>query len=243
MGERRTLDRYLSRSGVGSRAQAQAWIAAGRVRVDGRVQRDPEAWIDPRQARVTLDGVPVKPLAPLHLLLHKPVGYVTTRSDPEGRRTVYDLLGEQPRWVAPVGRLDRDTSGLLLFTNDSDLADRVTDPREHLPKTYVVGTRAALDEAQLDCLRAGVELADGPTRPAEVRRLPARDGRERIELVLREGRNRQVRRMLEAVGSRVATLERTAIGPLTLGGLASGAWRALARTELARLVRALPPDA
>lgn len=241
VGETRTLDRFLSRAGVCSRSQAQAWIAEGRVQVDGRVRRDPDLWIDPSRARVTLDGVPVRPKAPLHLLLHKPVGYVTTRSDPKGRATVYDLLGELPRWVAPAGRLDRDTSGLLLFTNDSDLADQVTDPRGHLPKTYVVGVSEGLDDAQLAALREGVELADGPTRPTQVRRLEARDGRERIELVLREGRNRQVRRMLEAVGSRVVALERTRIGPLALDGLESGASRPLSRAELTRLRAALNP--
>lgn len=235
MGERRTLDRFLSRAGVGSRSQAQDWIAAGRVRVDGRIERDGQRWIDPAVQRVTLDGEPVRALARVVLMLHKPVGCVTTRSDPQGRRTVYDLLGELPAWVAPVGRLDRDTSGLLLFTNDSDLADRITDPRSGCPKTYVVTARGALDDEQLAALRRGVELEDGPTRPARVRRLEPAGRRARIELSIREGRNRQVRRMLEAVGSGVHALARAAVGPIALEDLAPGAWRPLTTSEVARL--------
>jgi 23S rRNA pseudouridine2605 synthase len=241
VGERRTLDRYLSRAGVCSRAQAQTWIAEGRVRVDGRVQRASETWIDPAVQRVTLDGAPVRVLARTYLVLNKPVDCVTTRSDPQGRRTVYDLLGELPKWVAPVGRLDRDTSGLLLFTNDSDLADRITDPRGECPKTYVVTARGRLDDAQLAALRRGVELEDGPTLPARVRRLEPVGRRERIELAIREGRNRQVRRMLEAVGSAVHALERTAVGPIALGDLRRGASRALTAAELARLRAAVAP--
>jgi 23S rRNA pseudouridine2605 synthase len=239
----RTLDRAVARSGAGSRSQAQAWIAAGRVRVNGLLVRDPATWIDPRSDAITLDGQPLRSAERVHLALHKPLGYLTTRSDPRGRPTVFDLLDADRGWIAPVGRLDVNTSGLLLFTNDSDLADRITDPRGHLPKTYHVTAQGALDEEQLERLRRGVELDDGPTLPAEVRRLPSPDKRARIELVLREGRNRQVRRMLREVGSVVVALERVAIGPLKLGDLASGASRPLSSHELRRLRSALgdPP--
>jgi 23S rRNA pseudouridine2605 synthase len=235
MGRTRTLDRALSRFGAGSRTQACAWIEAGRVRVNGRVVKDPGKWIDPTSDRITLDGEQVRPVERVHLALHKPKGYVTTRSDPEGRATVYDLLGELPAWIAPVGRLDRDTSGLLLFTNDSDLADRITDPEHHLPKTYVVTTRRELEDEALARLARGIELDDGPTRPAQVRRLAPDGKRARIEIVLREGRNRQVRRMLEAVGHKVVALERIAIGPVKLGELAAGKLRPLTRAEVAAL--------
>jgi 23S rRNA pseudouridine2605 synthase len=235
MGRTRTLDRALSRSGAGSRTQACAWIEAGRVRVNGRVVKDPGKWIDPASDRVTLDGEEVRAIEHVYLALHKPKGYLTTRSDPAGRATVYDLFGELPAWVAPVGRLDRDTSGLLLFTNDSDLADRITDPEHHLPKTYVVTTRREVDDEALERLARGLELDDGPTRPAKVRRLAPDGKRARIEIVLREGRNRQVRRMLEAVGHKVMALERIAIGPVRLGDLAPGKSRPLTRAELAAL--------
>jgi len=235
MDRTRTLDRALSRAGLGSRTQARAWIEAGRVRVNGRVVRNPEAWIDPLSDHVTLDGGEVRAVPRVYLALHKPVGYLTTRTDPGGRATVYDLFDDLPAWVAPVGRLDRDTSGLLLFTNDSDLADRITDPLHHLPKTYVVTTRRVLADEAIESLRRGVELLDGPTLPAKVRRLEPSGRRGRIELVLREGRNRQVRRMLQAVGHTVAALERVAIGPVRLGTLAPGESRPLTSAELARL--------
>jgi pseudouridine synthase len=235
MGRTRTLDRALSRSGTGSRTQACAWIEAGRVRVNGRVVKDPGKWIDPAVDRITLDGEQVRAIERVFLALHKPKGYLTTRTDPQGRATVYDLLGELPAWVAPVGRLDRDTSGLLLFTNDSDLADRINDPEHHLPKTYVVTTRREVADADLERLARGLELDDGPTRPAIVRRLEPDGKHARIELVLREGRNRQVRRMLEAVGHKVVALERIAIGPVKLGELSAGQMRPLTRAELAVL--------
>ncbi len=235
MGRTRTLDRALSRSGAGSRTQACAWIEAGRVRVNGRIVKDPGKWVDPASDRITLDGEAVRAVERVYFALHKPKGYLTTRSDPAGRATVYDLLGELPAWVAPVGRLDRDTSGLLLFTNDSDLADRITDPEHHFAKTYVVSTRREVEDEGLEQLARGLELDDGPTRPAKVRRL-APDGKvARIEIVLREGRNRQVRRMLEAVGHKVIALERIAIGPVKLGELAAGQMRPLTRAEIAGL--------
>jgi 23S rRNA pseudouridine2605 synthase len=236
---RKTLQRVLSRAGVCSRTEACALVAAGRVTVGGRVVRDPETWVDERGTDVAIDGAPVGAAAPLHILLHKPKDCVTTASDPQGRRTVYDLLRGVPGWVAPVGRLDRDTSGLLLLTNDTALADAVTDPSSHLPKTYRVKAATLLSEEQLDALRRGVRLSDGATRPALVERL--RDGSHRsfIALTITEGRNRQVRRMLEAVGSRVLELRRTAIGPLALQGLPAGRHRALTAAELSALRLAL----
>ncbi len=234
-GEPRTLDRALSVLGLCSRGVAREWITAGRVGVDGRVVRDPGHWVDLARSVVRVDGKPVAAAERLYLALHKPRGYVTSLGDPAGRPTVYALLATVPAWVGPVGRLDLDTSGLLLFTNDTALAERVTSPAGKLPKVYQVRARPALSDEALERLRRGVRLDDGPARPAEARLLRRYSGYCVVELTLTEGRNRQVRRMLRAVGSKVERLKRVAIGPITLAGLASGRWRWLTDGELALL--------
>jgi pseudouridine synthase len=242
--ERRTLDRLLSRAGFCSRAQARELVAAGRVAVNGAVARSPERWVDPVRDAVTVDGAPLVAAARRVLLLHKPKDCVTTRRDEHGRRTIYDLLGAAAQgedgWLAPVGRLDRDTSGLLLLTNDHDLADALTDPARHVPKTYLVKSTTRLDEEQLASLARGVRLEDGMTRPARVRRVRDTARRTLLELEITEGRNRQVRRMLEAVGSGVLELRRTALGPLTLD-VPTGRWRELREDEIAALRLASGP--
>jgi pseudouridine synthase len=235
--ERKTLERILSRAGAMSRKQAEAAIAAGRVRVNGLRARDPGAWIDLAQDLVTLDGERLRSAARIYLALHKPRGYVTTRSDERGRKTVYALFGATRQWVAPVGRLDRDTSGLLLFTNDTDLANAVTAPESKLARRYECLARGLLGAQAIERLRRGVELADGPTRPARVRLLGGEGPNTRIEIAITEGRNRQVRRMLEAVGSRALALHRIAIGPVELGGLPEGRWRELTAREVDSLRR------
>lgn len=236
--ERKTLDRALSRAGVMSRTQAEHAIREGRVRVNGLRERDPQFWVDLTRDDVRLDEQPLERWKPLYFALNKPVGLVTTREDERGRATVYTLLADVKAWVAPVGRLDKDTSGLLLFTNDTDLAERITNPQSKLEKTYECLAAGALEDDTLERLRQGVELDDGPTRPARVRRLEDTPTGTRIELTITEGRNRQVRRMLEAVGSRVLALHRVAIGPIRLGELAQGAHRPLT----AREVRALKAE-
>jgi len=233
--ERKTLDRALSRAGAMSRSQAQEAIAAGRVRVNGLRVRDPQVWVDLERDRVELDDAPLQAKALVYFAFHKPVGYVTTRSDERGRATVYELLGELDSWIAPVGRLDRETSGLLLFTNDTDWAERVTNPSSKLFKRYEVLARGALDDVALERLRTGVELDDGRTAPARVERLGEQGTDTRLALAIAEGRNRQVRRMLEAVGSRVQALHRVAIGPLELGALAAGQTRKLKPFEVRAL--------
>jgi pseudouridine synthase len=235
MRERKTLDRVLSRAGAMSRKQAELAIRDGRVRVNGLRERDPAAWVDLGQDRVTLDDAPLEAWKPLYFALHKPVGFVTTRSDEHGRATVYELTKSVSAWIAPVGRLDRDTSGLLLFTNDTDLAERITNPASELRKTYECVTAGMLSEDALERLRTGVDLNDGPTRPAEVRELGRDADRTRIEITLHEGRNRQIRRMLEAVGSRVLALHRISVGPVRLGELAEGALRPLTSREVRAL--------
>ncbi len=231
----KTLDRLISKAGLGSRSDARRWISEGRIQVNGKAARSAEEWVDPERDRVTLDGRPLEAEDPLYVLLYKPRGYVTTYKDPDGRPTVYDLLQGVETFVGTVGRLDLDTTGLLLLTNDNPLADRLTDPRWHVPKTYLVKSSTLLTEEQLQRLRDGVELDDGPTRPAQVQRARDSETYTFIELTISEGRNRQVRRMLEAVGSRVLKLVRTRIGPLTIGDLPIGRWRPLTVAEVRTL--------
>lgn len=233
---RLSLLRALSKFGVCSRSEAVRRIEAGRVRVGGRVERRPARRIDPRHDRVSVDGRRVGDLhETLVIALHKPVGYITSRTDPGGRPTVYDLIGDVARWVFPVGRLDRDSAGLLILTNDHRLGQRLTDPVHHLPRTYHVRVRGVPDGETLRALREGVPLQDGLTRPARLRALGTARGTSWLELVLTEGKNRQVRRMCAALGHEVLDLVRVAIGRLGLEPLAPGEWRRLTREEVARL--------
>ena len=237
----KTLDRVLSKAGLGSRTDAGEWIRAGRVRVNGKPVRSPDHWVDLDRDRVTLDGQPVRGGAPIYIALYKPKGYLTTWRDPNGRPTVYDLLQDLGQWVVPVGRLDLDTSGLLLLTNDTQFAERLTNPDFKAPKTYLVKASTVLSDEQLEQLRRGVELKDGITRPAEVVRLRDSSKYTHLEITITEGRNRQVRRMLEAVGSKVLKLVRTRIGPLAIGDLPIGKWRRLTKSEVRALLRTAPP--
>jgi 23S rRNA pseudouridine2605 synthase len=232
---KKTLDRALSRAGACSRAEAARAIATGRVAVNGRVVRQPDTWVDPVRDRLTLDGAPVRAVGKLVFRLHKPVGYVTTAADERNRATVYDLLPRELPWLGPVGRLDRDTSGLLLFTNDSDLAHAITAPASHLEKTYVATCEGPIDAAARQALADGVPLPDGRTAPARVTLLAQDTHTTTLELTLTEGRNRQVRRMVEAAGSRVLHLVRTRIGPLQLGDEPLGAGRLLHAEEVTAL--------
>jgi 23S rRNA pseudouridine2605 synthase len=212
-------------------------IAAGRVRVDGRVVLGPLRRIDPRRQRVTVDGRRVGDDAErLVLILNKPRGLITSRTDPGGRPTVYSLLGDVGRWVFPVGRLDRDTSGLLVLTNDHRLGQRLTDPGQHVPKTYHARVAGVPSAEALRVLREGAPLGAGETgRPARVRSLGSRRDGTWLEIVLTEGKNRQVRRMCAAVGHDVLDLVRVRVGRLGLGDLPPGRWRRLERAEIERL--------
>jgi 23S rRNA pseudouridine2605 synthase len=231
----KTLDRVLSKAGLGSRTEARKWIGAGRVEVNGKRIQTPDHWVDLDRDRVTLDGKPVRQQAKLYLLLYKPKGYITTYQDPQGRPTVYDLIAEAGQFVGTVGRLDQDTSGLLLLTNDTQFAERVTNPDHHVPKTYLVKASTRLRDEELDQLRNGVVLSDGPTRPALVKRVRDSAKYSFIEITLEEGRNRQVRRMIEAIGSKVLKLVRTAIGPIGIGDLQIGKYRDLTPREVQQL--------
>ena len=231
----KTLERVLSKAGVGSRMDARGWITGGRVKVNGQVVRDPDQWIDMKRDRVRLDGKPLHARERVYLLLYKPAGYLTTYRDPEGRPTVYDLIADLGTFVSPVGRLDLDTSGLLLMTNDNQLAERVTNPESHVPKTYLVKASIRLTDEQLQQLRDGVELSDGPTRPARVKRVRDSEKYTHLEITLTEGRNRQVRRMIEALGATVLKLVRVKIGPIPIAGLQIGKWRSLTPAEVRTL--------
>lgn len=237
-GRRVQLHRAVSKLGWGSRTQAWDWVRAGQICVDGRVVRDPLAWVDIDRQQLTRHGSPAsrEPPTPLTLALHKPRGVITTRQDERGRSTVYDLLPPGLPWLLPVGRLDADSEGLLILTTDHALSVQLTDPKAHVSKRYQVTVRGLVPEHDLARLSQGVELADGPTRPAEVHVLAA-DGLETmLEVVLTEGRNRQIRRMLAAVGRKVRRLVRVAIGDYQLGDLPSGQTRPLDAADLRLLV-------
>jgi 23S rRNA pseudouridine2605 synthase len=226
------LAKYLAHAGVASRRAAETVIAGGRVCVDGEIVLDPARDVG-EDSRVTVDGRALRgPEARVAYALHKPLGVVSTASDPHGRRTVVDLVPAEGLRLYPVGRLDADSSGLILLTNDGELANRLTHPRFEVEKTYraMLGGAPVTDGA-LRSLRRGVELDDGPTAPARVRRMSA----NLIELTISEGRNRQVRRMCEAAGRPVIALERVAFGPLRLEGLAPGMHRRLSGLEIERL--------
>jgi 23S rRNA pseudouridine2605 synthase len=231
-----TLDRVLSRFGLSSRSAAQAAILAGRVKVNGRVVRDPDHWTDPSLNAIHLDGDRLRPVRRTYLLFYKPKGVITSHGDPEGRKTVYDCLGKNIPWISPVGRLDKDTSGLLLLTNDTDFANHVSDPASQVPKTYLVKANALVSDDLASKLAQGLELNRGDwARPQSVRRLEDRGKYSWLEIVLTEGKNREVRRLLEAVGLKALKLVRTRIGPCTLEGLQVGKWRDLTPSERARL--------
>ncbi|PYQ27218.1 MAG: rRNA pseudouridine synthase [Acidobacteria bacterium] len=227
----KTLERALSKAGLGSRSEARRWVGEGRVKVNGRVAGDPDHWVDLERDRITVDDKPLEQTALTYLLLYKPAGYLTTYRDPQGRKTIYDLLPDRDRYLFPVGRLDLDTSGLLILTNDTAFAERLTNPEYKVPKTYLVKASRVLSDEDLDHLRAGIELRDGMTRPAIVTRVSG----NKFEMTITEGRNRQVRRMVEALGAKVLKLVRIAIGSMTIGDLQIGATRELTAEEVRKL--------
>lgn len=236
------LQKHLAHAGVASRRASEKLIAEGRVTVDGVVVRDPATDVTGEE-EITVDGRPVA--APgeqprVVYAVHKPAGVVSTASDTHGRPTVVDLVDAPGLRLYPVGRLDADTTGLLLLTNDGELAQQLTHPSFEVPKTYrATVANPPVKEATLRRLREGVTLDDGPTLPAQARAL----ARDRVELTLREGRKRQVRRMCEAVGHPVVSLQRVAFGPLRLTGLESGRSRRLTAAEIERLRAAGRQDA
>lgn len=235
---RHGLARAISKLGICSRSQAAKWIDAGRVAVNGRVARDPEKPTDPSRDRIVIDGAEIDARERIYLMLNKPRGHVTSAADERGRDTVYALLTDRALpWLAPVGRLDKASEGLLLFTNDSAWAAHITAPKSQLDKTYHVQIGRVPDAELLAALHEGV--ADRGERLAvkSVRELRRGDKTAWLEIVLDEGRNRQIRRLLAALDVGVLRLVRVALGALTLGTLAKGAWRYLDDDEVARMSR------
>jgi 23S rRNA pseudouridine2605 synthase len=219
-------------------------IRAGRVSLNGKVRRDPETPVSGKRDQIAVDGKVVEAQGKIYLMMNKPRGVVTTAADEKGRETVYTLLnadgGKSPAWLAPVGRLDKASEGLLLLTNDSEWAAHITAPETHLDKNYHVQVGTVVDEEYLHALVRGVKAKDGEVlRAKQARRLRAGEKNCWLELILDEGRNRQIRRMMEAMGVEVLRLVRVAIGPLQLGDLAKGEHRALTTDEKRMLARAM----
>ena len=234
------MARALSKLGYCSRSQAAKLIRAGRVKLNGAVRRDQETPTHPGKDRVEVDGIPLAASAKTYLLLNKPRGVLTTASDEKGRGTVYSYLPKNLPWVAPVGRLDRASEGLLLLTNDSEWAARITAPETHVEKTYHVQVGAIADEILLDTLRHGIRTSGGDGLRVKRGRLLRHGERNSwLEIVLDEGKNRHIRRMLEQLSIEVLRLVRVAIGPLALGDLPKGATRALTTEEKHALDRAM----
>ncbi|MHB8978157.1 MAG: pseudouridine synthase [Trichloromonadaceae bacterium] len=229
------LQKIIAAAGLASRRQAEEWISAGRVRLNGRIATLGES-ADVQSDRIEVDGQALRgPAASIYLLLNKPSGYVTSLNDPQGRPLVTDLVKEVGARVYPVGRLDLTTEGLLLLTNDGELANHLAHPRHQVEKTYLVRVRGVLADADRQRLEQGVLLEDGMTAAAKISRVRAVGQHSWFELTIHEGRNRQVRRMCEAVGYPVSRLKRVRLAFLTLDELQPGQFRYLSRQEVARL--------
>ena len=229
------LQKYLADCGVASRRKSEELIGQGKVRVNGKVASIGDK-IDPKHDTITVSGKKiVRQKTHTYLMLHKPRGFITTMSDEMDRKCVAQLVKDVPARVYPVGRLDRDSEGLLLFTNDGAFANAMTHPSKHVPKTYRVTVRPTITQEQLTALTQGVIIDDGVTAPAEVRVITKEENRVVLEIILYEGRNRQIRKMCEALGLEVARLRRTAIGTVKLGMLKQGDWRELTEDEVRKL--------
>lgn len=232
------LQKVLSHAGIASRRRAEEMILAGRVRVDGEVITTLGVRVDPGKHKITVDGTPVAAESKATYLLNKPLGTVSTVRDPKGRPTVRELLKDVPERVYPVGRLDADTTGVLLLTNDGELSFRLTHPRYGVKKTYQAVVKGKAEAEVARRLSLGIRLDDGPTAPARVRIIWSKPDRSLLELELHEGRNRQVRRMCHAVGHPVMQLTRVKFASLSAQGLTPGAYRLLTPEEL-RALRSL----
>jgi 23S rRNA pseudouridine2605 synthase len=237
-GER--LQKVLAAAGLGSRRECEELILAGRVEVDRRLVTELGTRVDPHEQSIRVDGEPIKPARKLYYAVHKPPGLLSTNRDPSGRPRVIDLIGSDQRLYA-VGRLDKSSEGLIIVTNDGELADRLTHPRYGVEKTYVVQVAGQLDPAVLEQLRQGVRLAEGLARASRVRIKGHHKQSTLLEIVLDEGRNREIRRLLASLGHKVQRLRRIAVGPVRLGDLAPGEHRPLSRDEIQALRGARGP--
>jgi 23S rRNA pseudouridine2605 synthase len=234
------LNKLLAHAGVGSRRHVEDLISAGRVSVDGHRVHDLSTKVEPGQHRICVDGQPVKTERLVYWLVHKPRGYVCTNHDPAGRPRAIDLVPQVEQRVYTVGRLDEQSEGLLLLTNDGDLAHRLMHPRFGVEKTYLVQVAGHPTREDIQQLLKGVYLSDGRVKAQRVKKLKAQGESAWLEVVLSEGKNREIRRMLARLGHKVLRLRRTAIGPVQLGHLAGGKSRRLSRLELTQLQEAVP---
>jgi len=229
------LSKLIADAGVASRRKAADLIRAGRVRVDGAPVTEPGTPVDPDSQRVEVDGEPVHLQPKRYFLLNKPRGPISAAMDERGRKTVLDLLPDMDARLYPAGRLDADTEGLLLITNDGDLTYRLTHPRFGIEKVYEAEVKGRPSRADLETLEAGIMLEEGPTGPSKTRLLRAGRDSSRVEIIVHAGRKRMVRRMFEAVGHPVTALRRTRVGPLTLDDLEPGRFRPLTEAEITAL--------
>lgn len=231
------LQKFLARAGIASRRGSEDLMTAGRVQVNGKTVTELGTKVDPLVDTITVDGVRVDPNgSAIALMLNKPAGYITTMTDPHGRPCVADLVPtNQYPGLYPIGRLDKDTTGLLLFSTNGELGNKLLHPRYHVSKTYRVGIRGVLDAPEVTQLEQGVKLDDGLTAPAKIVFEQPQSKKSSIYITIHEGRKRQVRRMFEAVGHPVTSLERVQFGPLALDGLKQGSWRLLDTDEYAKL--------
>lgn len=229
-----TLARVLSKLGVASRSQARQMIQEGVFEVNGKPERNPDLWLDPRVDRITRKGRPLGFREKLYIALHKPIGVVTTRSDERGRKTVYDLLPQDFQWIFPVGRLDKDSSGLLILTNDTRFGEAITSPGRKIEKRYLVTLDRPLTGRDMQHLEAGMTLSDGTVVSGAVL-VPGTSANE-YEVGIMEGKNRQIRRMCETLGYRVQKLHRISIGVIKLGNLKEGKHRSLSTQERASIL-------
>lgn len=232
------LQKFLSQAGVASRRAAEELIRAGRVAVNGKTVTELGTRVDPERDQVEVDGRAIAAAEPVWIALHKPPGYVVSRHDPQGRPTIYDLVPAEFSGLFHVGRLDVDSEGLILLTNDGDAAHRLLHPSYEMDRVYDVGVRGRVTDEEIELLLAGVELEDGPARAIAVRRRPSPGPRaDRLLVTMREGRKREVRRLFAAIGHPVRRLVRRRFGPIELGSLKPGAWRRLSPREVTALRR------
>jgi 23S rRNA pseudouridine2605 synthase len=235
------LNQAIAKSGLCSRRKANDLVLAGRVTVNGQPAASFSLLVNPAKDTIKVDGRIITGHGFVYVLLHKPKGIITTCSDEKGRPSVLDLLPTSLRHLKPAGRLDRDSAGLLLLTNDGSLIQALTRPTRHVPKTYRVTIAGMPSEKALESLAAGVKLSDGMTQPAKIRLVSNKSGNACFEIVIYEGKNRQIRRMCGSLGLTVLNLLRVAIGELQLSGLKSGTWRQLSGPEISRLRHHLMP--
>jgi 23S rRNA pseudouridine2605 synthase len=234
-----TLDRVLSRAGIASRTTTRSWIAEGRVKVNGKIVRNPDHWVETGKDTVHFDGRRIRAENKIYVALNKPVGVVTSHGDRRDRPTVYDYLKRLDRWVFPVGRLDMDTSGLLILTNDTEFGDRLLDPASKIPKTYYVKVRGKVEPEHYFALAFGLDIGRGESSGRALTREVRRSEKHTwFELTLTEGKNRQVRRMCEAIGRPVLKLVRIRIGGYALGELPVGEYAQLVPADLRKLLSA-----